>query len=1235
MNTIRPLLVIWFILANNSIFAQNTLIVTDEGSGDDGICDSHCTLSEAISEAASGDTILFQGVVNISIKSPHLEIDKNLVIIGPGTDSLTIARSVVPVGNRLFYIKQGVQVHMEELSLEGGEGFQSGSSNLTGGGAIYNEGEIFAKNINFRQNNSSTIYNIGNASLTNCFILNGDSGPTEGNGIHNLGELYMNKCTITNNEGSGVNHSGTGTATLIDCMINNNKLGGIIATANLIIDSCAINNNIGTVEGGGIRFDSAVAIIANSVINNNITDKFGGGIYNGKLGSISIFKSTISDNEVAVPSPSIGNPTGTHGGGGLFSRGILNLESCTISNNRIPSQRAIVSGVTNIDGDITLINCTISQTNTGFPSNQLALLIFSSAQPVTGQITNCTFYAIRAISAPLHTQIRSSLIIGSITNLTSQGYNIFQDTANSNMVFDSTDIIGPEVVSIANFLSPLQENGGNVFTYALLKDSLGHNPAIDKINLSGTGTPVTDQRGLPRFGLADIGAFEYHKVDVAAPIKVLCIGQDFSLMDDITISDSLGGGLQVGENLTFILEMPDRFSLNPGVGTVESIGQGINILNHSISDTTITINYDRIFESGLNQIMIKGLEVKASIVSTGADIIRLGGTALQRENEVSDSVSHGRLIASGSVPIAGFSWKNDCLGDSIEFQDESIISDGFLAYWNWDFDFGNTSSAQNPFYAYGDSGIYEVSLIVGPDSNCTDTILQHVPVFPSILPLAADPYFEDFETGPAGWLAGGENKSWQWGIANGTKIADPGNHAWSTNLDSTYNSNENSWVIGPCLDLRNLDRPMLKMKVWTDTEENFDGAVMQASADGGASWENIGSFNGSISSGLNWYNEIVTAGSPTFGSGWTGQRDSTWKVARHRLDKYGSIKNLKLRIVFASDGNQPIGRALDGFAFDDIWVGNRQKEVLAEHFTNTSSTGMPTANDTIYKYALANSLDLIPVQYHTNFSGPDNFYAFNPSVSDTRSFYYKINEPNQVVIAGQDYNENSTSLSQNVLDLSMLKDPIFDIDIEPIFFFSPNSLRIRTSIKALNNLDEQDVIVQIAILQKEAQDGNGNTLKHIVRDMLPNAGGTLFQRDWQLNDTEMLEQSWTIPAGFTAEDLTIVVFIQNYVTGEIYQASQRSVIEILTGITENGPGHDFFVYPNPARSDVHISFRAPLIEHCEWELIDMKGIPVAAGTIKRGTKHHVISIQKASEGIYSLKLILDHNKSLIRKLIIL
>lgn len=67
-----------------------------------------------------------------------------------------------------------------------------------------------------------------------------------------------------------------------------------------------------------------------------------------------------------------------------------------------------------------------------------------------------------------------------------------------------------------------------------------------------------------------------------------------------------------------------------------------------------------------------------------------------------------------------------CVGMAVNFKDSSIVSNGTITNWVWDFDDTGTSILQNPSHTYTSSGTYDVQLIVTTALGCKDTIVHQV-----------------------------------------------------------------------------------------------------------------------------------------------------------------------------------------------------------------------------------------------------------------------------------------------------------------------------------------------------------------------------------------------------------------------------------------------------------------------------------------------------------------------------
>lgn len=77
------------------------------------------------------------------------------------------------------------------------------------------------------------------------------------------------------------------------------------------------------------------------------------------------------------------------------------------------------------------------------------------------------------------------------------------------------------------------------------------------------------------------------------------------------------------------------------------------------------------------------------------------------------------------VPVANFSGTpvTGCMPLAVAFSDQSNGNGATITTWAWSFGDSSTSTLQDPNHTYSTYGTYDVTLIVGTASNCTDTII--------------------------------------------------------------------------------------------------------------------------------------------------------------------------------------------------------------------------------------------------------------------------------------------------------------------------------------------------------------------------------------------------------------------------------------------------------------------------------------------------------------------------------
>ncbi|TAG93064.1 MAG: T9SS C-terminal target domain-containing protein, partial [Bacteroidetes bacterium] len=599
------------------------------------------------------------------------------------------------------------------------------------------------------------------------------------------------------------------------------------------------------------------------------------------------------------------------------------------------------------------------------------------------------------------------------------------------------------------------------------------------------------------------------------------------------------------------------------------------------------------------------------------------------------------------VPSPNYTFTGTCLGNITSFKDTSNVATAngnSIVTRIWDFGDGSpllSGNFTNPTHNYTTAGTYTTSLTTITNNNCSKTLSKIINIFPSFSPSDVAPYSESFDAGSRGWIAGSYDNTlstWNLGNSSPTRTINNGNTGdfWSTGLGANYTNSQRSYVESPCFNLSGLTRPMLSIKKWSDAEEGLDGTVILYTTNQGLSWKVLGD----VGQGSSWYNQTNVLSSPgpddeTINPrrlGWTG-RDGNWINARFALDVVKAEAgggSVRFRVAFSSNADNLPG-TWDGFAFDDFRILNRDGKVLLEHFTNMVST---TENDVVDNFPP----ESVKIQYHTNLGNDNNkLYQENKPDGGARALFYGISQVERGAMNGKPNVQEPFSVWGNNQYLqNSLNSPKFDVKITfPPITPTNGILNINVAVKA-NLAQNTPVLVHIVLVEKQvtsAQLGmTGTTIyKNIVRKMLPSAGGTFVSSAWNPNDLRNFSQN--IPIYAVAQEneakfydwnnLSVVAFVQDYTTQEVYQSDQASptTLPTLISAVETDAKNQCWIYPNPTSDEVFIGFKEEVTRSCVWEIYTMQGVKVSQGNINENEKGIRIDVTKYPKGMYIVKII--------------
>jgi hypothetical protein len=664
-------------------------------------------------------------------------------------------------------------------------------------------------------------------------------------------------------------------------------------------------------------------------------------------------------------------------------------------------------------------------------------------------------------------------------------------------------------------------------------------------------------------------------------------------------------------------------------------------------------------------------------------------------------------ITVGKPPKVDFSATKLCSGDNTTFTDQSTTFLNNIIAYSWDFDDGDTlgfgmkdkvvlppynhggktsGTYTHPEHTYNNFRVYNVKLNVLTDDGCTSDTTKRIYILDYSVPIPTNAYVEDFENGPGTWVkADLLNNSWVFGAPTGSVINSANDNAWWTgeniNKDvdnSTYYKNEKSEVIGPCLDISSLERPMISLNYWSDLQEGFDGVVVQYSLDAGATWETIGNAEGG---GIEWYNARNLPGQPGGQSNyaWSDEDETKqWRNARFNLDQIPLNQRDKLvfKIAFGSNNDNLPGKVLNGFAFDDIYIGEKTKTVLVEQFLNyTVDPQSDFAGESMnnkYDAQIATDItgpgkletDFFKVEYHVAVAGAqEDLNLANKVDPFSRAFLYGISSPPITIMDGiRDngiFNGDHANIDAEELDRRALEDPKFMIDIDTVDTGNNTTLSLNATFDYVDSISSPfnaGLLFQVLLVENDVPVSGRGTYRNVVRKMLLPGQGQSINQVWDFGTGAPTAQNRVvIPVNYVVDvpianedNLYLVAYVQDD-DAEGPKATRIYQSKIVKGPEKRGRtivGVDedpalaeiqhIAVYPNPVSKTLKLQLDEKLSRAYVWKLIDQRGITVKSGEVNRNLSvPQEIDVEDLANGMYFLEIGLPDRKLMHKKIAVM
>lgn len=604
------------------------------------------------------------------------------------------------------------------------------------------------------------------------------------------------------------------------------------------------------------------------------------------------------------------------------------------------------------------------------------------------------------------------------------------------------------------------------------------------------------------------------------------------------------------------------------------------------------------------------------------------------------TVEEENTIVLADEPAVDFTWLTDCYvrGEQTGFINRSVSDFSAISSLVWTFrttgggvlgQIASNSPDDTIYFPFTAMDEYNVTLQVVNDVGCQGTLSKPI-VFGPIQTLTPAGRLETFDSDNSDWMVVSEDgrESWVLGepnFAGFTPVA--GDRGWYTDLpDHTVGYVEKSWVQSQCYDFSQLSSPLVLIDIMKSFIPGTDGAVLQYQNLVSDGWKTIGI----VGAGQNWYNSwgiFNEPGGSPFGWGLpVFEPDNEWIHAGSPIDGLAGLPQVRFRVAIGTGGRQASGN--QGFAFDNFYIGQRARQSVLEHFTNSASSTAASADKVVEDFVSTHSDIVIDLQYHMDYPGEDPMNQNNPVPPSVRAFHYSVPGVPYAILNGAseaefryDFSDASEEPDEEVLLEASLEIPPFDLMLD--VDFGSTSLSGSAIASCALSSYSSNIQLYVVLMEEEvrAYTGAANTsvYRNVVLDILPTPAGKLLGNNWISGDSETLNFSWSYAAFVEdVDDLAVVAFLYDRDLEKILQAS---VVKASpgTGIFDRKSGMELIsLYPNPARDIIFLNLGKAAEEQGMIKVMDLSGRMVLKADMKPGHSIRQLDISNLSDGVYLL-----------------
>jgi hypothetical protein len=338
-----------------------------------------------------------------------------------------------------------------------------------------------------------------------------------------------------------------------------------------------------------------------------------------------------------------------------------------------------------------------------------------------------------------------------------------------------------------------------------------------------------------------------------------------------------------------------------------------------------------------------------------------------------------------------------------------------------------------------------------------------------------------------------------------------------------------------------------------------------------------------------------------------------------------------------------------------IVTASALRTVLFEQFTSSTcapcASAAPTIATTLNNNQTNTTGRVAAIKYHMNYPSPGTDPTYN-SYSNTRHTYYGVSGIPHAQLDGPVYGGHPTAggaaatLTQAKLDERKAM-PAF-VNLPTTAYFNGGNLVVETVVQPLADISSSNLRLHMVVVEDVMNNLTGTTsqttFRDVQRSMMTNASGnnvpalsagnnvTVTQnRTFTLSSAPAANQTTNLSSTFA--NVTVIVFLQDNTTREVYQANY--IKPTFLSLNDKEASLPMELFPNPANDYAQLVLDIQNNSEVEVMVLDMAGkmvfnITAAAG---QGVQSLNIPTFDLPSGMYMVR-VMNEGKVGVKSLMI-